>query len=80
MSGCAYKFSNFEANSNHVNVQEFIHNSLDDVLPKFRQCAKYNTDKIFYLTFCTLLMILHKISKSVQMRMGQYKKYVFKLN
>ena len=43
-----------------------------DVLPKFRQYAKYLQD--FYLTFCTLLKILHKISKIVQKRMGQYKK------
>ena len=46
------------------NIQAFIDKSLDDVLPKFRQCAKYLQD--FYLTFCTLLRILHKISKIAQ--------------
>ena len=57
---------------NNANLQAFIDKSLDDVLPKFRQCAKYLQD--FYFTFCTLLKILHKISKIVQKRMGQYKK------
>ena len=45
----------------NANLQAFIDKRLDDVLPKFRQCAKYLQD--FYLTFCTLLKILHKISK-----------------
>ena len=54
---------------NNANLQAFIDKSLDDVLPKFRQRAKY-----FYLTLFTLLKILHKISKIVQKRMGQYKK------
>ena len=44
---------------NNVNLQAFIVNSLDDVLPNFRQCAKYLQD--FYLTFCTLLKIFHNI-------------------
>ena len=57
------------------NLQAFIDKSLDDVLPKFRQCAKYLQG--FYLTFSTLLMILHKISKIAQKRMGQYKNNVF---
>ena len=56
---------------NNANLQAFIDKSLD-VLPKFRQCGKYLQD--FYLTFCTLLKILHKISKIAQKRMGQYKK------
>ena len=50
----------------HILIQ-----SLDDVLPKFRQPAKYLQD--FYLTFCTLLKIFNKISKIAQKRMGQYK-------
>ena len=57
---------------NNVNLQACIDKSLDDVLPKFRQCAEYLQD--FYLTFCTWLKILHKISKNAQKRMGQYKK------
>ena len=57
---------------NNANLQAFIDKSLDDVLPKFRQRAKYLQD--FYLTLCILLKILHKISKTVQKRMGQYKK------
>ena len=57
---------------NNANLQAFIDKILDDVLPKFRQHAKYLQD--FYLTFCTLLKILHKISKIVQKRMGRYKK------
>ena len=36
---------------NNANLQAFIDKSLDDVLPKFRQRAKYLQD--FYLTFCT---------------------------
>ena len=56
----------------NANLQAFIDKSLDDVLPKFRQCAKYLQD--FYLTFCTSLKILCKISKIVQKRMGHYKK------
>ena len=55
---------------NNANLQAFIDKSLDDVLPKFRQCAKCLQD--FYLTLCTLLKILHKISKIVQKRMGHY--------
>ena len=35
---------------NNANLQAFIDKSLDDVLPKFRQRAKYLQD--FYLTFC----------------------------
>ena len=46
--------------------------SLDDVLPKCMHRANYLQD--FYLTFCTLLKILHKISRIVQKRVGQYKK------
>ena len=57
---------------NNGNLQAFIDKSLDDVLPKFRQRAKYLQD--FYLTFCALLKISHKISKTAQKRMGQYKK------
>ena len=54
---------------NNANLQGFIDKSLDDVLPKFWQCAKYLQD--FNLTFCTLhLKILHKISKIAQKRMG----------
>ena len=34
---------------NNANLQAFIDKSLDDVLPKCRQCAKYLQD--FYLTF-----------------------------
>ena len=49
---------------NNPNVQAFIDKSFDDVLPKFRQRAKYLQD--FYLTFSTLLKILHKISKIPQ--------------
>ena len=41
---------------NNANLQAFIHKSLNDVLPKFRQRAKYL--QAFYLTFCTLLKIL----------------------
>ena len=51
---------------NNANLQTFIDKSLDDVLPKFRQCAKLSTR--FYLTFCTLQKILSKIA---QKRMGQ---------
>ena len=49
---------------NDANLQAFIDKSLDDVLPKFRQHATYLQD--FYLTFCTSLKILHKISKLAQ--------------
>ena len=59
---------------NNVNLQAFIDKSLDDVLPKFRQRAKRLQD--LYLTFCTSLKILCKISKIVQKRIGQYKKCV----
>ena len=48
-------------------MQAFIDESLDNVLPKFRQCAKYFQD-------FTLLKILNKIFKIAQNRMGQYKK------
>ena len=60
---------------NNANVQAFIDDSLGDLLPKFRQHAKYLQD--FYLPFCSLLKIMHKISKIVQRRMGQYKKCVY---
>ena len=53
-------------------MQAFIDESLDNVLPKFRQCAKYFQD--FTQLFCTLLKILNKIFKNAQKRMGQYKK------
>ena len=39
---------------NNTNLQAFIDKS-DDVLPKFRQRAKYLQD--FYLTFCSSLKI-----------------------
>ena len=42
-------------------MQAFIDESLDNVLPKFRQCAKYFQD--FTRLFCTLLKILNKIFK-----------------
>ena len=48
-------------NFEDANLQAFTDKNLDDVLPKFRQRAKYLQD--FYLTFCTLLKILHKISR-----------------
>ena len=57
---------------NNANLQAFTDKSLDDVLPKSRQHAKYLQD--FYLTFCTLLKILHKYIKIAQKRMGKYKK------
>ena len=50
-------------------MQAFIDESLDNVLPKFRQCAKDFTHLL-----CTLLKILNKIFKIEQKRMGQYKK------
>jgi len=52
-------------------MQAFIDESLDNVLPKFRQCAKDFTHLL-----CTLLKILNKIFKIEQKRMGQYKKCV----
>ena len=54
---------------NNPNLQAFIDKSLDDVLSKFRQHAKYLQD--FYLTFCTLFSQNIKIA---QKRMGQCKK------
>ena len=44
---------------NNANLQAFIDKSSDDVLPKFRQCAKYLQE--LHLTFCTLLKILQNI-------------------
>ena len=44
---------------NNANLQAIIDKSLDDVLPKFRQCAIYLQD--FYFTSCILLKILRKI-------------------
>ena len=44
----------------NANLHAFIDRSLDDVLLKFRQCAKYLLD--FYSIFWTLLKILHKIA------------------
>ena len=41
---------------NNANLQAFIDKSLDDVLPKFRRCAKY-LQKLFALCY---IKILHK--------------------
>ena len=57
---------------NNTNLQAFTDKSLDGVLPKFRQHAKHLQD--FYLTFCTLLKILHKISKIAQKENGTIQK------
>ena len=43
-------------------MQAFIDESLDNVLPKFRQCAKYFKD--FTLLFCTLLKILNSAKEN----------------
>ena len=53
-------------------MQAFIDESLNNVLPKFRQYGKYFQD--FTPLFCTLLKILNKIFKIAQKRMRQYKK------
>ena len=53
-----------------ANMQAFIDESLDNVLPNLgMQCAKYFQD--FTRLLCTLLKIFEKIA---QKRMGQYKK------
>ena len=56
-------------------MQAFTDESLDNVVPKFRQCGKYFQD--FTPLFCTLLKIWNKIFKITQKRMRQYKKCVF---
>ena len=53
---------------NDTNMQAFIDESVDNVLPKFRQCAKYFQDFLHFANF------LNKIFKIAQKRMGQYKK------
>ena len=57
---------------NNANLQAFIDKSLDDVLPKSRQHAKYLRD--VYLTFCTLLKILHKYIKNCAKENGKVQK------
>ena len=56
-------------------MQAFIDESLNNVLPKFRQCGKYFQD-FTPLFYTSLLKILNKIFKITQKRLRQYKKNV----
>ena len=60
---------------NNASLQAFIDKSLDDVLPKFRQRAKYLQD--FYSTFCTLQRFCTKYQKLSKREWDSTKNNVF---